>query len=163
MACASPPRARILGPPLTPPQRQAKQLGLLFAGAGFLALSVAVARRSVLRRQREGFPRFYSSNRAAARMDGAERSLLAVQALGLATLNVASFGVLLTGGLAWAFDLCSVGELRDRTRAALRRPGRFSPQDERELEGMMGSLLDKMGMQRPKDLGGEVATGTGPE
>ncbi|KAG6016585.1 hypothetical protein E4U43_003492 [Claviceps pusilla] len=143
---------------LTPFQRQARQLGLLFAGAGFMAASIAVARRSVLRRQLESFPKFYSGNRVVQRVDSAERSLMAVQALGLATLNVTSFGILLTGGIAWAFDLCDVRELRARTQAALRRPGAFSEEDEQEMEKMMGSILEKLGMQQQQQqLEEEVA------
>lgn len=72
---------------------------------------------------------------------------MAVQALGLATLNVMSFGILLTGGLSYSFDLCNMGELRARTQAALRRPGNFSDEDEKEMEKMMGSILDKLGMR----------------
>ncbi|KAG6005724.1 hypothetical protein E4U21_007740 [Claviceps maximensis] len=145
-------------PSLTPLQRQTRQLGLLFAGAGFMAASVAVARRSVLRRQLESFPKFYSGNRVMQKFDSGERSLMAVQALGLATLNVASFGILMTGGIAWAFDLCNVQELRLRTQAALRRPGSFSEEDEKEMEKMMGSILEKLGMQQhQQQLKEEVA------
>ncbi|KAG5973832.1 hypothetical protein E4U55_000238 [Claviceps digitariae] len=145
-------------PFLTPLQRQARQLGLFFAGAGFMAASVAVARRSVLRRQLQSFPRFYSGNRAVQTVNSGEGALLAVQALGLATLNVTSFGILLTGGIAWSFDLCDVRELRARTQAALRRPGTFSEEDEKEMEQMMGSILEKLGMQQQQQqLEEEVA------
>ncbi|KAH0596817.1 hypothetical protein MHUMG1_05125 [Metarhizium humberi] len=137
--------------PLSPSERKLKQLGLLFAGAGFMAASVAVTRRAVLRRQLESYPRFYSSNRASLYIDPGERSLMAVQALGLATLNVTSFGIMMTGGLAYSFDLCNIGELRERTQAALRRPGNFSPEDEKEMEKMMGSILEKLGMQKPEE------------
>ncbi|TWU77039.1 hypothetical protein ED733_007782 [Metarhizium rileyi] len=137
---------------LSPSQRKLKQLGFLFAGAGFMAASVAVTRRAVLRRQLESYPRFYSSNRASLHIDSGERSVMAVQALGLATLNVVSFGIMLTGGLSYSFDLCSMGELRERTQAALRRPGNFSPEDEKEMEKMMGSILEKLGMQTPEEV-----------
>lgn len=116
-----------------------------------MAASVAVTRRAVLRRQLESYPRFYSSNRASLHIDPGERSLMAVQALGLATLNVTSFGIMMTGGLAYSFDLCNIGELRERTQAALRRPGNFSPEDEKEMEKMMGSILEKLGMQKPEE------------
>ncbi|KHN98788.1 uncharacterized protein MAM_03250 [Metarhizium album ARSEF 1941] len=135
----------------SPSERKMKQLGLLFAGAGFMAASVAVTRRAVLRRQLESYPRFYSSNRASLHIDSGERSLMAVQALGLATLNVTSFGIMLTGGLAYSFDLCNIGELRERTQAALRRPGNFSPEDEKELEKMMGPILERLGMQKTQE------------
>lgn len=125
-------------------------------GAGFMAASVAVARRAVLRRQREALPLFFQgwSARPARQLDGADRSALAAQAFGLATLNVASFGVLMTGGIAWAFDLCSVHELRERTQAALRRPageGLLNQEDEEEMEKMMDSLLQKLGMDVSKE------------
>lgn len=80
---------------------------------------------------------------------------MAVQALSLATLNVMSFGIMLTGGVAWAFDLCDVRELRERTQTALRRPGNFSEEDEKEMENVMGSILDRLGMQQPEPSGKE--------
>lgn len=126
--------------------RQARQLGLFLAGASFLAASIAVARRSVLRRRIDAIPAFHTSNRHTKPFDGADRLGLATHALGLATLNVVSFGVMLTGGISWGFDLCSVAELRERTQAALQRPGNLDPAAEKEMEGMMKSLLEKLGM-----------------
>ncbi|KAK2591636.1 hypothetical protein QQS21_010678 [Conoideocrella luteorostrata] len=152
---ASPSRQDDASPPNSPFQRQMRQLGLLFAGAGFMAASIAVARRSVLRRQLESFPKFYSGNRVVHKVDSGERSLMAVQALGLATLNVMSFGIMLTGGISWAFDLCNLRELRERTQVALRRPGNFSQEDEKEMEKMMSTILDKLGMQNPEELAKE--------
>ncbi|KAM4064868.1 hypothetical protein HRG_004779 [Hirsutella rhossiliensis] len=130
----------------SPLARQLRQMGLFVAGATFLAASVAVSRRSVLRRRLDSLPAFHTSNRRVPVFDGSDRIGLAAQALGLATLNVMSFGVLLTGGIGWGFDLCSVAELRQRTQAALQRPGSMDPEAEREMEEMMKSLLDKLGM-----------------
>lgn len=130
----------------SPFTRQLRQMGLFFAGATFLAASVAVSRRSVLRRRLESLPAFHTSNRHATAFDGTDRIGLATQALGLATLNVMSFGVLLTGGIGWGFDLCSVAELRQRTQAALQRPGSMDPEAEKEMEEMMKSLLERLGM-----------------
>ncbi|KAG6251267.1 hypothetical protein E4U23_000814 [Claviceps purpurea] len=141
--------------PLTPFQRQARQLGLFFAGAGLLAASVAVSRRSVLRRKLESFPRFYSGNLVVYKMDFGERSLLAAQALSYATLNVASFGVMLTGGISWAFDLCGLRDLQARTRVKLEHQGTVSAEDEEEMEKMMVTILDKLGLPHPKHGGGE--------
>lgn len=140
---------------MTPMQRQIKQLSLFFAGAGFMAASVLVTRRAVIRRQRESIPRFFhaSNDSAAAALDSGDKSMLAVQAFGLATLNVTAFGVLMTGGMAWACDLCSIGELRERTQAALYREsgqGLLNPEDERQVEEMMETLMQKMGMEVPK-------------
>jgi hypothetical protein len=125
-----------------------------------MAASVAVARRSVLRRRLESLPRFYFSNRTHPRtIDSADRGLLAAQALGLATLNVMSFGVMLVGGLSWAFDLSSVAELRHRTRAVLERnSGDVDSDQERELEEMMDSLLARLGMEKPAAADTEEAS-----
>ncbi|KAL7947698.1 hypothetical protein V8C42DRAFT_315300 [Trichoderma barbatum] len=130
--------------------RPLKQFGLFFIGAAFTAASIGVSRRSVVRRQRDSFPKFYSSN-SPGPQDGAngEGAILGIHALGLATLNVSSFAVLLTGGLSWAFDLSSVEELRVKTRAALQRPGgEVSPEDEKEFEQMMDNLMAKLGMDK---------------
>jgi len=127
----------------SPLMRQVREFGLFFAGASFLAASIAVSRRSVLRRRFDTLPPFHTSNRYTKPFDGSDRVSLATQALGLATLNVMSFGIMLTGGISWAFDLCSV---RQRTQAVLQRPGNVDPEAEKEMEDMMRSLLDKLGM-----------------
>ncbi|KAM0465414.1 hypothetical protein ACHAPV_001464 [Trichoderma viride] len=137
--------------------RPLKQFGLFFLGAAFTAASVGVSRRSVVRRQRDSFPKFYSSNRPGPE-DGnsSEGALLGVHALGLATLNVSSFAVLLTGGLSWAFDLSSVDELRTRTKAALQRPGgEVSQEDEKEFEQMIDNLMAKLGMDKVSSKDGD--------
>lgn len=90
----------------------------------------------------------------AASVDAGARQLLAAQAFGLATLNVSSFGVLLTAGMAWAFDLCSMGELRQRTQEALARQageGMLNAEDEKAMEEMMEDLMNKLGMEVPKE------------
>ncbi|CVK91092.1 uncharacterized protein FMAN_09238 [Fusarium mangiferae] len=130
--------------------RSIRQFGLLLTGAGFLAASVAVSRRSVLRMRHDSFPKFYTSNRHQVKFDSGDRSLLAVQALGLATLNVMSFGVMLVGGISWAFDLSSIEELRQRTQAVTRRPGMVSPEDEKAMEELIEGLMGKMGMEKPQ-------------
>ncbi|RSL53767.1 hypothetical protein CEP53_007641 [Fusarium sp. AF-6] len=136
-------------PAPSPWTRTLKQFGLFCAGAGFMAASVAISRRSVLRRQLDSMPKFYSSNRQPVKFDSADRSLLAVQALGLATLNVMSFAVMLVGGISWGFNLSSVQELRERSQAAIRRPGLVNPEDEKEMEKMMEDLMARLGMDKP--------------
>lgn len=144
-------------PTPSPFMRQVKQLGLFCAGAGFLAASVAVSRRSVLRMRKVSYPHFYWSNRTPAnRMDSSDNGLVAVRALGLATLNVTGFGIMLVGGIGWAFNLSSIQELRDRTRASLMKPGSFSSEDEQKMEAEMEKILDavyeKMGMEKPAKM-----------
>lgn len=75
---------------------------------------------------------------------------MAVQALGLATLNVISFGVMLVGGVSWGFDVSNLGELRARSQAALRKPGIVNPEDEEQMEQMMSDLLGRLGMDQPQ-------------
>ncbi|KAF4501350.1 hypothetical protein FAGAP_2439 [Fusarium agapanthi] len=134
--------------------RSIRQFGLLLTGAGFLAASVAVSRRSVLRMRHDLLPKFYTSNRHQVKFDSGDRSFLAVQALGLATLNVMSFGVMLVGGISWAFDLSSIEELRQRTQAVTRRPGMVSPEDEKAMEELIEGLMGKMGMEKPQKPSG---------
>ncbi|OAA75452.1 hypothetical protein LEL_07440 [Akanthomyces lecanii RCEF 1005] len=138
---------------LTPLQRQTSQLSLLLLGGSFMAATVFVTRRAVLRRQRESIPRFFHASylppgHPHVALDGGERSTLAAQALGLATLNVAGFAVLLTGGTAWAFDLCSVAELQARTQ--MRRDaaggGHMGEDEEREVDNMVMGLMERLGM-----------------
>lgn len=153
-ATSSSPILQQTSPIVTRPEpswnRSLKQFGLLLSGAGFLAASVAVSRRSVLRMRRSSMPKFYSSNRQLAKFDAEDRSFLAAQALGLATLNVMSFGVLLVGGISWAYDLSSIEELQQRTRAVTRRPGAIYPEEEKAMEEMMEDLMGKLGMEKPQ-------------
>ncbi|GKU00082.1 hypothetical protein FLAG1_05192 [Fusarium langsethiae] len=144
------PSSTISAHPQSTWERSLRQMGLLLTGAGFLAASVAVSRRSVLRMRRDSLPKFYSSNQNPVKVDMGERSFLAAQALGLATLNVMSFGVMLVGGISWAFDLASVAELRERTQAAVRRPGSVDPEDEKAMEELMEDLMGKLGMDKPQ-------------
>lgn len=115
-----------------------------------MVASIAVSRRSVIRRKIQSFPRFYSANLPVDSINGADGSMLAAQALGLATLNVTSFAVMLTGGLSWGFDLSSLEEVRRRSQSIMYRPDRqTSPEDEAEFEQMIGNLMAKLGMDTP--------------
>ncbi|KAM3513568.1 hypothetical protein MY11210_002763 [Beauveria gryllotalpidicola] len=156
---------------LSPLQRHAKQLSLVLLGASFLCASALITRRAVLRRQAEFVPRFFHYSRLApGSVDSAARSSLAAQALGLATLNVAAFGVLLVGGTAWGFDLCSVAELQARTRMAVRRTGGGGvlgeeEEEEREVDRMVMGLMERLGVdvEEMKEKGGGEAEGRGEE
>lgn len=105
--------------------RNAKQLGLFFAGAGFLTASALIARRAVARRMLDSLPGFYQPSHHGPKppprgpKEKGEDQLVAVEALGLATLNVFSFGVMMTGGLMFAFDISNVEELRRKARGSL--------------------------------------------
>lgn len=97
-------------------QRSLSQLGLFAAGAGFLTLSTFITRRAIARKHFSAIPLFFEqSNRPSSKL-GADGGLVAVEALGLATLNTIGFGILATGGCSWAFDISDVEELRQAAR-----------------------------------------------
>ncbi|KAK7419521.1 hypothetical protein QQX98_003290 [Neonectria punicea] len=102
-----------------------------------------------MRRRLDAIPKFYTSNRNPVNFDSSDRSALAAQALGLATLNVTSFGIMLVGGISWGFDLSTLGELRARSQAVIRRPGSLNPEDEAAVEEMMKDLMTRLGMEKP--------------
>jgi hypothetical protein len=126
-------------------QRSLSQLGLFFAGATFLGLSTLVTRRAVTRKIRATVPRFFiPSNNPVNKIDQ-DNSLIAVEALGLATVNVMGFGIMSTGGLAWAFDIMNVEELRALARKSMERSGGGTTDEEaeREVEEWFASILAK--------------------
>ncbi|KAF9879372.1 hypothetical protein CkaCkLH20_02915 [Colletotrichum karsti] len=129
------------------PSRVSKQLGLFFAGAGFLLFSTMITRRAVARKQIAAYPKFYSPSHAAAGKQGnPEGSMIALEALNLATLNVCSFGMMMTGGAAFAFDITSVEDLRQMARRSIRgAAGQTDEAAEREFEEWAAKVLTKFG------------------
>lgn len=115
--------------PLYTPQQQfsrsAKQLSLFFAGATFLTASALISRRAVARRMIDAYPRFFEPSHYGPRppprgdKDKGEDTLVAVEALGLATLNVISFGVMMTGGMMFAFDISNLEDLRRKAKSKM--------------------------------------------
>lgn len=136
--------------------RSMKQLTLFLAGATFLSLTTAVTRRSVVRKIRAAAPRFYhpsyhpppeGGGRPKGAAESAEGTLFALEALGLATLNTFSFAIMATGGLAWAFDVSSLDDLRARARRhqLAGRTGEDDAEAEDTIEEWMASMLGKGG------------------
>lgn len=128
-------------------QRSVQQLGLFTAGATFLLASTLITRRSVSRKTLDAFPKFYqpSHGRPPPNRDTSGDQLVAVEALGLATLNVFSFAIMMTGGLAWAFDVSNVEDLRRRARKGLYGPNGVTDEaaEEQIEEWLAGVLLKK--------------------
>ncbi|KAK2075384.1 hypothetical protein P8C59_009513 [Phyllachora maydis] len=109
-------------------RRSLQQLGLFFGGAAFLGLSVAVSRRAVLRHIKSSQLKFYqpSHSTQSSTQKGVKDpkdKLVALEALNLATLNVMAFAFMVTGGVAFAFDISSIDDLRRMTRQSIRRAG----------------------------------------
>lgn len=131
-----------------------KQLGLFFAGAGFFTFSMLVTRRSVSRKISAALPKFYQpSHRAPAKgaQQSGENSLIAFEALNLATLNVLSFAMMATGGVAWSCDISSVDDLRAMARRKIGlAAGEIDEEAEREVEAWVAKLLKK---ERKEDGG----------
>lgn len=136
----------ILPPPEPRPpilsQRSLQQLGVFFAGAGFLALSTLITRRSVNRKIRATIPKFYEPSNRPSNTLPSDSSLIALEALNLATLNVMGFGIMATGGIAWAFDISSVEDLRNKARRHIGPAGGKTDEEaEREVEEWVARVL----------------------
>jgi high-affinity Fe2+/Pb2+ permease len=71
--------------------------------------------------------------------------MIAAEALGLATLNVFSFGIMLTGGIAWAWDISTLEDLRTRARQKLYgEAGALDEDAEKQMEEWMAKVLSGM-------------------
>ncbi|MCJ1425208.1 hypothetical protein MMC29_003096 [Sticta canariensis] len=97
--------------------RSRKQLSIFFGGAAFFGLATLITRRSLARRYKASIPPFFrQSNRPSSQVNGA---MEAFEALNLATINVASVAMMLSGGLLWAFDISSLEDARVKIRGGL--------------------------------------------
>ncbi|RKU45442.1 hypothetical protein DL546_007110 [Coniochaeta pulveracea] len=126
--------------------RSLKQLSLFGAGAAFLFLSTTITRRAVARRILSASPRFYHPSHVGAMKQGnPDGPMIAAEALGLATLNVFSFGIMLTGGIAWAYDISTLEDLRTRARQKLYgEAGALDEDAEKQIEEWMAKVLSGM-------------------
>jgi len=122
-------------------QRSRRQLGLFFAGASFFALSSIITRRSLVRRYKASIPKFYQqSNRPNVEVNGA---MEAFEALNIATINVLSVSMMVTGGLLWCFDISSLNDMRRKIRGGLGVDGseRSEQNAEEEMEEWLATVL----------------------
>ena len=138
--------------------RALKQLGFLAAGSAFLLASIAVSRRSIARKTIASVPKTFQPNirppaRAGDSLRGGaseakpEASVDAAEALGLATLNVISFGIFATGGVAFACDLSSVEDLKRYSRRKMYgSEGVPDEEAEKELAEWVAGVLGKAGV-----------------
>lgn len=65
----------------------------------------------------------------------------AIEALNIATINVASLAIMITGGLMWGFDISGMEELRVRLRQGLGLAGEAERNAEEEFEEWLASTL----------------------
>jgi hypothetical protein len=75
----------------------------------------------------------------------------AFEALNIATVNVLSVGIMLGGGLLYAFDISSLDDMRRQVRASIGVDGPRTDEDaEKEIEEWIASVLN-MGSKSEKE------------
>ncbi|GAB7353503.1 hypothetical protein MBLNU459_g3950t1 [Dothideomycetes sp. NU459] len=125
-----------------PRHRAVRQLTLYFAGCTFFTLSVLVTRRAVLRKLAVPRPALFTPSNA--RPKDANGAVEAAEALGLATINVTSLAIMLTGGTMFALDIADMDDLRTKFK---HRMG-FDQSDsndlnaDKEVEEWVKNILD---------------------
>lgn len=75
----------------------------------------------------------------------------AFEALNIATINVASVGLMLTGGLLYAFDISSLDDMKRNVRTRIGVDVERSDQEvEKEIEEWFATVLERMGKNEKK-------------
>ncbi|MCJ1303759.1 hypothetical protein MMC08_006570 [Hypocenomyce scalaris] len=122
--------------------RSRRQLSLFLAGSTFFTLSILTTRRSLLRRHRLTRPSFYHPSNQPPRVP-VNGAMEAFEALTIATMNVTSFAMMMTGGALWAFDISSLEDLRRKVRGGLGvdGTGRGESDVEQEFEEWLATVL----------------------
>ncbi|KAI1436925.1 hypothetical protein GGR50DRAFT_154397 [Xylaria sp. CBS 124048] len=149
-------------PPILSP-RSLKQIGLFFAGAGFLSLSTWITRRAISRKALAIFPKFHTPNTHPINKVDAHASSIAFEALNLATLNVVGFAIMMAGGISWAFDISGVEDLRSMTRKHVGPTGMGTDEDlEKEVEEWVAKMLLRKteGLQKEEEATAAAAATT---
>ncbi len=78
----------------------------------------------------------------------------AFEALNIATMNVASVTMMMTGGLLWAFDISTIEEMRGRLRKRLGLEGEVGKDAEEEFEEWLATTLARRDGKRAMRGGG---------
>ncbi|KAK5046817.1 hypothetical protein LTR84_007171 [Exophiala bonariae] len=116
------------------------------AGLVFLGFSLLITRRAFLRKRFTN-PLFYG-NSPEAQAEQAKKingTLEALEALNLATINVASVALTAAGGTMWYYDVRSMSEVRRR----LKGEGRTEKEAEAEFEEAMAMMLARKETSEP--------------
>lgn len=116
---------------------------MFLTGAACLTISSIITRRALARHYRIAFPKFFQpSNQQLVEIDGAT---YAIEALSIATINVASVGLLATGGALWALDISNMDDMRQRFGTRFKADGtRIDVDAEKEAEKWISSVLEMM-------------------
>jgi len=140
--CQHPPSPTYEGTPITSP-RSLRQLSIFLLGSTCLLATTAITRKAVYRRTLRLTPPYFSPNTNPHEYFSPFSD--ACQALNLATLNCASLGVMVLGGVMWAFDVAGLGEARTVLRGRL---GYERIYGDGEVPGSIGELLRQAGERR---------------
>ncbi|KIW35052.1 uncharacterized protein PV07_01778 [Cladophialophora immunda] len=145
--------------PAAPPQpAQAERLNrnkLIFgAGAAFFAFSLLVTRRSLARKRLASNPAFYANapGHQAEQAKKVNGTMEAVEALNIATINVLSLSMMVTGGALWYLDINSLAEARRKLRGGLGvdGTGKSEKEAEEEFEEWMATVLARKEAKGPR-------------
>ncbi|KAG8624623.1 hypothetical protein KVT40_007690 [Elsinoe batatas] len=133
--------------------RSRQQFAVFAFGAGCMILSSVITRRALARKWASVQPAgmFSPSNK----VKDANGGLDAAEALGLATLNVTSFGVMAVGGGLWAFDISNLEELRTKVRKGMDiegGEGKTEAEAEEDIEEWLGVVLARLQGKNDKNI-----------
>ncbi|KAF1344843.1 hypothetical protein BDV97DRAFT_266136, partial [Delphinella strobiligena] len=121
--------------------RTIKQLSIYFGGATFLAASVLVTRRAISRKHVSTIPKFYTpSNYKPTDANGAVE---AAEAFALATINVTSLAIMLTGGSMFALDVVNAEDLREKYKRRMGFTDNWEQGADEEIEEWVKGVLGK--------------------
>ncbi|PGH03676.1 hypothetical protein GX51_03940 [Blastomyces parvus] len=116
---------------------------LLVGGTAFLILSSIITRRALLRKRISSLPPTYTS--APFHQPPVNGPLEALEALNIATINVASIAMIGVGAGMYAFDINTMDDLRRKVRGGLGvdGTGRSEQDVEEELEEWVVTVMNR--------------------
>lgn len=143
--------------PLDKPQRSFRLTNsskLLLGGSIFFLLSTLITRRSLSRRRLASIPPYYTSSiNHKPPINGAMEAL---EALNIATINVASLAMIGVGSAMHLFDINTLDDMRRKVRGGLGvdGSGRSEQQVEEELEEWVVTVLNRKAEKEMKGNSG---------
>ncbi|EEP83018.1 predicted protein [Uncinocarpus reesii 1704] len=141
-------------PPPSHSSRISNSTKLLLGGSLFFVLSTLITRRSLSRRRLASIPPYYTS--ATNHKPPVNGAMEALEALNIATINVASLAMIGVGGAMYAFDVNGMDDLRRKVRGGLGvdGSGRSEKEVEEELEEWVVTVLNRKA-EKEKNAGDE--------
>ncbi|KAB2572751.1 uncharacterized protein LTHEOB_8735 [Lasiodiplodia theobromae] len=124
-------------------RRSLRQLGLFVAGATFFTGAQLLTRRALARRYKLPKPPFYHPSNVPYQTGSG--AMDALEAFNLATVNVVSAAIMLTGGAMWATDISTLEDLRGKVKHRV-GSGDAKKSDE-EIEEWIAEVLARKDMK----------------